>query len=202
MLRAVSIVFFLILLGCTTSPAPRSTEATSATASISTTEVPSARIEATASAPSVTSAPIQPSEPADAGITLPDCKGEELRGEIELPPEDALPLNNAAMDASVDRGYPELASSLRRLLPSLRCCYTKASQVTQGLTGRLVIELGLSPDGKVKSVSQAQGKFDINDPMLGSCVMATLKDANFPASRRGQATLMALPLVFRPNRSR
>ena len=98
----------------------------------------------------------------------------------------------------MDRSYPELVPALQKALPGLRCCYTEATRGGGELTGSLVVELGLGPDGRVKSVSQAREKSDIKDPMLGECTAATLREIAFPASRRGQATTVVLPLVFRP----
>ena len=194
------------MAGCTPHPSPRPTE-TSASPSALVASAPVGPGPSGSGGPAAPGGSAGPSasggssagsgalEAPDAG--LPDCTGVALEGEVLLPPSEAGMLSNAATDASVDRSYPELSPALRRALPGLRCCYTAARKAGRALAGGLVVELRLAPDGKVKSVSQARDKSDINDPMLGSCVETTLSEVSFPASRRGQATVVVLPLVFR-----
>ncbi|MCS6901670.1 MAG: AgmX/PglI C-terminal domain-containing protein [Myxococcales bacterium] len=142
-----------------------------------------------------------PTLPGGRFHTPPDCSGAP-EGEVELPSESLSSgvgmLSNAAPDPSVDRSYPELGAALQRALPGLRCCYGEAMRAQPGLTGRLVVELQLTPEGKAKSVAQARQKSDITDPMLGSCIENILSKVSFPASRRARPTLVRLPLVFRP----
>ena len=194
------------MAGCTPNPSPRPTE-TSASPSALVASAPVGPGPSGSGGPAAPGGSAGPSasggssagsgalEAPDAG--LPDCTGVALEGEVLLPPSEAGMLSNAATDASVDRSYPELSPALRRALPGLRCCYTAAREAGRALAGGLVVELHLAPDGKVKSVSQARDKSDINDLMLGSCVETTLSEVSFPASRRGQATVVVLPLVFR-----
>jgi hypothetical protein len=196
------------MVGCTPNPSPRPTE-TSASPSALVASAPVGPGPSSSGEPAAPGGSAGPSASALAGSSagsggpeapdagLPDCTGVALEGEVLLPPSEAGMLSNAATDASVDRSYPELSPALRRALPGLRCCYTAARKAGRSLAGGLVVELRLAPDGKVKSVSQARDKSDINDPMLGSCVETTLSEVSFPASRRGQATVVVLPLVFR-----
>ncbi len=194
------ILGWLVVMGCTPGAPSRGTEASVASAPPS--SLPSA-LPAESAVP-VGSAAAPASSSVDAGVAevvdaggRPVCRPEQLRGEVTLPSAEGLPLTNAAPDASVDRGYAELLGALSAAIPGLRCCYTEASG-GKALAGTVHVEVGVGPEGRVKSVSRRAGKSDINEGMLGACVEATLREVVFPASRRGQPTTLVLPILFGP----
>ncbi len=142
--------------------------------------------------------------PASSVGPVPDCtkvKGQEAV-EVEVPAVDGRMMNNASSDASVDVGYAELGAVVVRRLGALRCCYAAARERRPDLAGRLVLDIELEGDGRVRSVSPRGEKSDINDELMTGCVVATERELVFPASRRGRPTRVTLPIVFRPREAR
>ena len=150
------------------------------------------------------SAPLASAVPASSVGPVPDCTQVPGQAglEVVLPPVDGMMLSNATPDASVDRSYPELGPAVQRKLGALRCCYAAARQRQPELAGRLVLEVEVEGDGRVKSVAQLREKSDINDETMIACVVATGRELAFTASRRGRPTRVTLPLLFRPREAR
>jgi serine/threonine protein phosphatase PrpC/CRP-like cAMP-binding protein len=129
---------------------------------------------------------------------IPDCAAIPASGRVEFPPTEAGMMNNATADASFDRSYREIGPTLRRQADRLRCCYDAARQRDPKLEGRLLVSISLDAGGAVKSVSHVPERSDIQDEAMGACVVATVREMTFVASKRGLETAIQFPLVFRP----
>jgi TonB family protein len=110
-------------------------------------------------------------------------------------------MNNATADASFDRSYREIGPTMRQKSDRFRCCYDAARQRDPKLEGRLLVSFTLDAAGGVKTVSHVPERSDIQDEAMGACVVATVQEMTFVASKRGLETAIQFPLVFRPGAS-
>lgn len=87
----------------------------------------------------------------------------------------------------------EIQKVINAHIGEIQFCYEKQLRTQPGLAGRVVLEWGVNPQGKVSVVKVAQSSLQSADAT--SCMMGKLKAWKFPPPRGGSVTIV-FPFVF------
>lgn len=117
-----------------------------------------------------------------------------------LEPQDTLSFGYvgelAAAPASVgtlDRH--QIDAVLRRHLEKIQACYERALTRQPGLSGKIVVQFVIDPDGAVSSSSVTSSTMD--HPEVEDCVARQFLDMRFPEPEGGGSVTVSYPFIFR-----
>jgi hypothetical protein len=82
-----------------------------------------------------------------------------------------------------------------------RACYDKALKDHPGIEGDIQIKWTIDPDGNVTNPAVDQGKSQIHDESVGTCIIDVIKKIKFASSGKGYETHAAYPFNFHPKQS-
>jgi TonB family protein len=78
----------------------------------------------------------------------------------------------------------------------IRDCYDAALARKPGLVGNVLVKFVISEAGSVSSAKVMEDS--VGDPLLGECVVATVRRWIFPMPRGGGVVLVKYPFTFSP----
>jgi pSer/pThr/pTyr-binding forkhead associated (FHA) protein len=113
-----------------------------------------------------------------------------MRGRKAVTPK--VHIGNAIATGDLDKNI--IRRYIRRKLPQIKYCYEKQLLVNQGLSGTVVSEFNIMPDGSVKG-SKASG---VNDT-VSSCVAGVIGTIQFPKPKGAGLVKVRYPFTFRSN---
>jgi TonB family protein len=87
----------------------------------------------------------------------------------------------------------EIQKVINQHIGEIQYCYEKQLRTQPGLAGRVVLEWGVNPQGKVSVVKVAQSS--LQSAEATNCMMGKLKTWKFPPPRGGSVTVV-FPFVF------
>ena len=112
-----------------------------------------------------------------------------MRGRKSSPPQ--VRIGNAVATGDLDKNI--IRRYIRQKLPRITYCYEKALLVKADLSGTVVTQFQISPQGSVLN-SSAQGV----SGEVSSCVADVIKTIQFPKPRGGGLVQVRYPFTFRP----
>ena len=83
---------------------------------------------------------------------------------------------------------------IRRKLPSIRHCYEKELMVKQNLSGTVLVQFQISPNGAVQGTAAG----GMGNKSVESCVGETISTIQFPKPKGGGMVNVRYPFVFQP----
>lgn len=112
-----------------------------------------------------------------------------MRGRRAATPQ--VRIGNATSTGDLDKNI--IRRYIRRKLPRIRYCYEKQLLVKPGLSGTVVSQFQISPQGSVLNSSASGVSSDVS-----SCVADVIKTIQFPKPKGGGLVQVRYPFTFRP----
>jgi hypothetical protein len=133
--------------------------------------------------PEETPPPEEPAKPLDP----PDAK----------PVEPGITATGAPTRGTLPKAV--IDEKLKAAAPSIQACYERGLKAKPGLRGTLNINFVVSTDGKVAHADAAQGEGEdaLIDPPTVDCVLATIRQLEFPQPKGGRV-FINYPLKLEP----
>lgn len=107
------------------------------------------------------------------------------------PPSPQVRVGNAVATGDLDKNI--IRRYIRRKLPRIRFCYEKVLIKKPSLSGTVVVNFEISPEGTVTK-AEAKGV----DTAVSDCVAKTLRTTQFPKPRNGGKVTVRYPFTFMP----
>ncbi len=109
------------------------------------------------------------------------------------PQSPLVRVGNAVATGDLDKNI--IRRIIRRKLPRIRFCYEKVLIKKPSLSGTVVVNFEISPEGRV-SKAEAKGL----DTAVSDCVAKTLLTTRFPNPRNGGKVTVRYPFTFMPSK--
>ena len=84
----------------------------------------------------------------------------------------------------------------RPLITEIEGCYAAARATNPSLEGRIVLKLGVWPEGEV--ISQEIVSSTVNDEPLETCILEAAPRLRFEPLGEGNTASVQMPLIFTP----
>jgi hypothetical protein len=89
----------------------------------------------------------------------------------------------------------EIQSAVRASFGAFRACYEALQEATPKATGKLILDFGITPEGKVEKAT-IDPESTLRDPTFDACMLTGASRISFPAS--SGRTTVKYPIVFSP----
>jgi hypothetical protein len=113
-----------------------------------------------------------------------------MRGRKATAPQ--IRIGNASATGDLDKNI--IRRYIRRKLPRIRNCYEKELMVKQNLSGTVVVQFQISPQGVVQGASAG----GMGDKSVESCVAEAINSIQFPKPKGGGFVNVRYPFIFQP----
>jgi hypothetical protein len=112
------------------------------------------------------------------------------------PPRVRLPERGPdALELDGQLDPAEVARMIRKKLPQLQACYTKALKRDDSLAGKILLELTVGETGKV--VDAVIEEDSVDSEKVNSCLLTRVRSWRF-AVRLDSEAMVGIPLIFQP----
>lgn len=137
---------------------------------------------------------VDPPPPPPEEAPAPPPVAEQAKAE----PEKPAPKRNTGCDGECSgKETPELLSALGAKAGQARSCYERALTHNSSLSGNLVINVRIGPNGDACSTSV--GKDTLGDSAVSNCVVQRFRSGKFPKPTGGCVDV-AVPIKLVPGR--
>ena len=113
-----------------------------------------------------------------------------MRGRKATAPQ--IRIGNASATGDLDKNI--IRRYIRRKLPRIRNCYEKELMVKQNLSGTVVVQFQISPQGVVQGASAG----GMGDKSVEGCVAEAIQSIQFPKPKGGGFVNVRYPFIFQP----
>jgi TonB family protein len=114
-----------------------------------------------------------------------------MRGRKATAP--AIRIGNASATGDLDKNI--IRRYIRRKLPRIRYCYESRLAVKNDLSGTVVVQFQISPQGVVQGASAG----GMGDKDVESCVADAIRSIQFPKPKGGGFVNVRYPFIFQPS---
>jgi len=146
---------------------------------------------------------VQPAPSAAPALPPPAAAGDPLAPApaappgapmVPAPPAPAPEQTDVVEPAAGPRTPNDIRRVIRASTGSVRACYERGQQDEPTLAGRLVIQLGITPDGAVATAAVTDDA--LHNASVNDCVLRTFRDMRFPPTSEPGMQTVNYPLIF------
>ncbi|HLU66870.1 MAG TPA: AgmX/PglI C-terminal domain-containing protein, partial [Kofleriaceae bacterium] len=113
-----------------------------------------------------------------------------MRGRKASAPQ--IRIGNASATGDLDKNI--IRRYIRRKLPRIRNCYERELMVKQNLSGTVVVQFQISPQGVVQGATAG----GMGDKSVENCVADAIRSIQFPKPKGGGFVNVRYPFIFQP----